>query len=453
MEKWMSYYLNKVLEINNKLTHPPKAMVVTYGCQMNARDSEKLAGMLTKMGYKMTEDEDVADLVIFNTCCVRENAENRLYGNLGNFKERKAKNRNLKLVLCGCMMQQDIVVEKIKTSYPYVDVIFGTFNIYRFPELLHSSMETKGIIVDIWQEAPEIVEDLPSLREYPFKAGVNIMYGCDNHCTFCIVPYVRGRERSRQPEDILAEVQALAADGVREIMLLGQNVNSYAGSISFAELLHMVSQVDGINRIRFISNHPKDMNDDVINAIRDLPKVCNYLHLPFQAGSDRLLFEMNRRHTKQWYLDLIDKVRSQIPGIAITTDIMVGFPGETEEDFQDTLDVVRHARFASAFTFIYSRRLGTPADAMENQVDEKVVKERFSRLLEEVNRITGEISTEKIGQTLEVLVESIGKDGLLNGRADDNSLVHFAGVERLLGQLVKIKIIEAKTFYLTGEIV
>jgi len=453
MEKWTSYYIEKMAEVNRGFPVSPKALVMTYGCQMNARDSEKLAGMLVEMGFNMTEDEDAADLVIFNTCCVRENAENRLYGNLGNFKVRKEQNRNLKLVLCGCMMQQDMVVEKIKTSYPYVDVIFGTFNIYRFPQLLHTSMETKGMIVDIWQEAPEIVEDLPSLREYPFKAGVNIMYGCDNFCTFCIVPYVRGRERSRRPEDILAEVEALAKDGVREIMLLGQNVNSYAGDISFAELLHKVSEVEGIARIRFMSSHPKDMTDDVIEAIRDLPKVCNYLHLPFQAGSDKLLHDMNRKHTKKWYLDLIDKVKAEIPNISLTTDIMVGFPGETEEDFEDTLDVVRHGRFASAFTFIYSRRLGTPADHMEDQICESVVKDRFNRLLDEVNRITGELSAEKLGQVLEVLVEGVGKDGLLHGRADDNSLVHFAGGSELSGQLVDVKIIEAKTFYLTGEIV
>ncbi|MCL2235320.1 MAG: tRNA (N6-isopentenyl adenosine(37)-C2)-methylthiotransferase MiaB [Defluviitaleaceae bacterium] len=452
MEKWTTYYVDKMLKINQELELQPKAMVVTYGCQMNARDSEKLAGMLTEMGYAITEDEDATDLVIFNTCCVRENAENRLYGNLGNFKVRKEQNRNLKLVLCGCMMQQDMVVEKIKGSYPYVDVIFGTFNIYRFPQLLHTSLETKGIIVDIWQEAPEIIEDLPSLREFPYKAGVNIMYGCDNFCTFCIVPYVRGRERSRRPEDILAEVQALADDGVREIMLLGQNVNSYNGGISFAELLHKVSEVEGIARIRFISSHPKDVTDDVIEAIRDLPKVCNYLHLPFQAGSDKILENMNRKHTKKWYMDLVDKVKAGVPGIALTTDIMVGFPGETEEDFQDTLDIVRHGRFASAFTFIYSRRLGTPADHMDDQIPESVVKERFNRLLEEVNRITGEISAEKLGCELEVLVEGVGKDGLLHGRADDNSLVHFEGDSDLCGKLVKVKIIGAKTFYLTGEI-
>lgn len=453
MEKWTSYYMEKMAGVNEGLLSPPKALVMTYGCQMNARDSEKLAGMLMKMGFAITNDEAQADLVIFNTCCVRENAENRLYGNLGNFKMRKEKNPNLKLVLCGCMMQQDMVVEKIKTSYPYVDVIFGTFNIYRFPQLLYTSMETKGLIVDIWEEAPEIVEDLPSLREYPFKAGVNIMYGCDNFCTFCIVPYVRGRERSRKPEDILAEVQALADDGVVEIMLLGQNVNSYDGGISFAELLQKVNEIEDIYRIRFISSHPKDITDDVIAAIRDLSKVCKYLHLPFQAGSDKILHDMNRRHTKKWYLDLVDRVKMEIPNISLTTDIMVGFPGETEEDFQDTLDIVRHARFASAFTFIYSRRLGTPADQMENQICENVIKDRFNRLLEEVNLISGEISAEKLGKTLEVLVEGISKDGLLYGRTDDNSLVHFAGNGDIAGQLVNVKIIEAKTFYLIGEIV
>ncbi|MDR2167859.1 MAG: tRNA (N6-isopentenyl adenosine(37)-C2)-methylthiotransferase MiaB [Clostridiales bacterium] len=448
--EWTSHYIKEISKID-KGVRAPKALVRTYGCQMNVRDSEKLSGMLAKMGYELTDDEEVADLVIFNTCCVRENAENKLYGHLGNFKERKRKKPHLKLVLCGCMMQQDIVIERIRAAYSYVDVIFGTHNLYRFPELLHSHFETGQTIIDIWSEAREIVEDLPSLREFPFKAGVNIMYGCNNFCTFCIVPHVRGRERSRRPADILAEIRAMAADGVSEVLLLGQNVNSY--EFGFAQLLHDVSEIGGIERIRFTSSHPKDVSDNVIATMRDLPKVCKHLHLPFQAGSDRLLGLMNRKHSKKWYLDLVDKIRAEIPEIALTTDIMAGFPGETEEDFLDTLDVVRHARFASAFTFIYSRRLGTPADRMPDQVDEAVVGERFSRLVAEINKISLEINLQKVGKTLKILTESVGKNDVLNGRADDNSLVHFSGDSGLVGHYVDIKITGAKTFYLQGEIV
>ncbi|MCL2753383.1 MAG: tRNA (N6-isopentenyl adenosine(37)-C2)-methylthiotransferase MiaB, partial [Defluviitaleaceae bacterium] len=452
MENLANYYIKKLAQINKEAgVEKPAACVVTHGCQMNARDSEKFAGMLAQMGYELTKDEQVADLVIFNTCCVRENAENKLYGNLGNLKERKKNNPHFKIVLAGCMMQQDVVVDKIKESYNVVDIIIGTHNIYRFPELLHSHFETGGMIVDIWEEAKDIIEDLPSQREYPFKAGVNIMYGCDNFCTYCIVPHVRGRERSRKPEDILAEIKEMAADGVSEIMLLGQNVNSYDGGITFAQLLHKVHGIEGIKRIRFTSNHPKDITDDVIDALRDLPKVCKQLHLPFQAGSSRILDLMNRKHTKEWYLDLIERVKTQVPNIALTTDIMVGFPGETEEDFEDTLDIVRKVRFLSAFTFIYSRRHGTPADQMPDQVSNDVVKERFNRLVAECNKIQHELNEEKIGETLEILIEGVGKNNMLNGRADDGCLVHFEGYASQIGQYANVKITEAKTFYLIGE--
>jgi len=448
-----NYYTEKMAEINKLQKAVPKAMVVTHGCQMNARDSETLAGMLVAMGYEKTTDETEADLVIFNTCCVRENAENKLYGNLGRFKEQKKQKPSMKLLLCGCMMQQDVVVEKIKESYRFVDIIFGTFNVSRFPQLLHSHHETGGMIVDIWENAEEIIEDLPSTREFPHRASVNIMYGCDNFCTFCIVPYVRGRERSRAPEEIIKEIEALVADGVVEVNLLGQNVNSYSGGISFADLLRKAAKISGLKRIRFTSSHPKDMSDDVISAMADVDKVCKHLHLPFQSGSSRVLEKMNRKYTKEEYLALIDKIKDTVPGVSLTTDIMVGFPGETEEDFQDTMDVVRHGRFASAFTFLYSRRQGTVADKMENQVTEEVAKERFNRLLAEVNVITEEISKEKMGKELEVLAESISKDGVLNGRADDNTLVHFAGGKELLGQMVRVKVIEPRAFYVNAEII
>ena len=451
-----NYYIEKMAAEVAKRPVPPKAMVITHGCQMNGRDSEKLRGMLDAMGYEVAGGEITEpDLVIFNTCCVRENAENKLYGNLGRYKEQKRKNPGMKLVLCGCMMQQDIVVDKIMQSYNYVDVIFGTHNIYRFPELLHSNFVTDSNIVDIWKDAEEIVEDLPSIRQFPFKASVNIMYGCDNFCTFCIVPYVRGRERSRTPEDILDEIRGQVADGVTEIMLLGQNVDSYGKGldINFAQLLHRVAEIDGLRRIRFTSSHPKDISDEVIFAMRDLDKVCKHLHLPFQAGSTRVLNAMNRGYTKESFLNLIGRIKAAMPQIAITTDIMVGFPGETEEDFEHTLDVVRQVRFAGAFTFLYSRRQGTTADTMPDQVPADVMKSRFDKLLAEVNRITHEIAVEKQGMILEVVPEVMGKNGILNGRADDNSLVHFSGDADLIGTPVNVKITEARTFYLSGEIV
>ena len=453
----MDFYIEKMAAINSQKSNAPTAMIVTHGCQMNARDSETLAGMLNHMGYEMISKGGQADLVIFNTCCVRENAENKLYGNLGVYKEQKTRRPGMKLLLCGCMMQQNVVVDKIKESYGYVDVIFGTHNIARFPELLHSSFETGGMIIDIWKDAAEIAEDLPSRREYAFKASVNIMYGCDNYCAFCIVPYVRGRERSREPGEILREIKELVADRVVEVTLLGQNVNSYGKGlglgVNFAALLKAVADVEGLRRIRFTSSHPKDVTDDVIACIRDLDKVCKHLHLPFQAGSTAVLKKMNRGYTKEDYLELVQKIKTAVPGIALTTDIMVGFPGETEEDFLDTLDVVRRAGFAGAFTFLYSRRQGTAADKMENQVEAEAAKERFNRLLTVVNATTLAQALKKQNAVLEVLVESVGKNGMLNGRADDNSLVHFAGDEGLVGTMVNVKIKEARTFYLNGEIV
>ena len=447
-------YIEKMAEKNRRRDVAPKALVVTHGCQMNARDSETLAGMLLAMGYETTKTESEADLVIFNTCCVRENAENKLYGNLGRFKVQKKQKPGMRLVLCGCMMQQDVVVDKIKESYNFVDIIFGTHNIAHFPQLLHSNFEGSGMIVDIWADATEIVEDLPSRREFAHKASVNIMYGCDNFCTFCIVPYVRGRERSRHPDEIIKEIMALVADGVVEVTLLGQNVNSYCGEgLDFAGLLHKTAEIDGLLRIRFMSNHPKDMSDEVIAAMARLDKVCKHLHLPFQSGSSRVLEKMNRGYNKEEYLDLLARARAAMPDISLTTDIMIGFPGETEEDFLETMDVVRRGRFANAFTFLYSKRQGTAAAAMEDQVPEDVAKQRFDRLLALVNQITEEISFEKAGRVLDVLVEAVGKDGLLNGRADDNGLVHFAGDEALLGQVVRVKVTQPRAFYVVGEIV
>ena len=367
--------------------------VVTFGCQMNARDSEKLAGILERIGYTETDTED-ADFVIYNTCTVRENANLRVYGRLGQMKRTKQRHPDMLIALCGCMMQEPSVIEKIKTSYRFVDLIFGTHNIFKFAELLCSLFENEEMVIDIWKDTDKIVEDLPNQRKYPFKSGINIMFGCNNFCSYCIVPYVRGRERSRQPEAILREIRRMAADGVTEIMLLGQNVNSYGKTlehpISFARLLTMIEEIEGIRRIRFMTSHPKDLSDELIQVMAASSKICRHLHLPVQSGSSRILQKMNRRYTKEQYLELADKIRAAIPDISLTTDIIVGFPGETEEDFQETLDVVRKVRYDSAFTFIYSKRTGTPAATMENQVPEDVVKDRFNRLLALVQEISRE---------------------------------------------------------------
>ena len=450
-------FMLEIKALNDKKNTAPKFFINTFGCQMNAHDSEKINGMLREMGYVPAEDEKSADFIIYNTCCVRENAENKVYGNLGYLKHAKKENPDMKIALCGCMMQQPTVIETIRTKYRHVDIVFGTFNLYKLPELIMTNIESGAPVFDIWEKHAEIVEDLPTVRKYKFKASVNIMFGCNNFCSYCIVPYVRGRERSRKPEDIVAEIKALAADGVKEVMLLGQNVNSYGRGLdketSFAELLRMVNEIDGIKRIRFMTSHPKDLSDELIKAMAECDKVCDHLHLPFQAGSDRILEQMNRRYTKAHYLELVEKVRKAVPDVALTTDIMVGFPGETEEDVLETIDVVKKVRFSSAFTFIYSKRTGTPAAAMENQVPEDEVKGYFNRLLDAVNPIVYEINQSKLGKTFEVLVDDIsgGDVEYVTGRTTDNTLVHFKGCKELIGELVNVKITESKPFYLIGE--
>ena len=450
-------FMEKIKALNAKKDTAPKFFINTFGCQMNAHDSEKINGMLRQMGYAPADDEKNADFIIYNTCCVRENAENKVYGNLGYLKHAKKDNPDMKIALCGCMMQQPTVIETIRKKYRHVDIVFGTFNLYKLPELIMTNIESGAPVFDIWQKHAEIVEDLPTVRKYKFKASVNIMFGCNNFCSYCIVPYVRGRERSRRPEDIVAEIKALAADGVKEVMLLGQNVNSYGRGLeketSFAELLRMVNEIEGLKRIRFMTSHPKDLSDELIKAMAECDKVCNHLHLPFQAGSDRILEQMNRRYTKAHYLELANKVRRAVPDIALTTDIMVGFPGETEENVLETIDVVKKVRFASAFTFIYSKRTGTPAAEMENQVPEDVVKGYFNKLLDEVNTVVYEINQSRLGKTYEVLVDDIsgGDADFVTGRTTDNTLVHFRGCKDLIGELVNVKITESKPFYLIGE--
>lgn len=435
----------------------PRACVVNFGCQMNARDSEKLAGILRQTGYEEEADEKKADFVIFNTCTVRENANQRLYGRLGQLGRAKKQNPDMKIALCGCMMQEPEAVEKLKKSYSFVDLIFGTHNLYKFAELLYLSLDSGRMVIDIWKDTDKIVEEIPSQRKYSFKSGVNIMFGCNNFCSYCIVPYVRGRERSRKPEDILREIEGLAAEGVVEVMLLGQNVNSYGKTLkhpmSFAELLKEIEKIDGIHRIRFMTSHPKDLSEELIRVMGQSKKICRHLHLPLQSGSTRILEKMNRRYTKEQYLKLTEDIRRAVPDISLTTDIIVGFPGETEADFLETLDVVRKVRYDAAFTFQYSKRTGTPAAVMEEQVSPEVVKERFERLLKEVQAISTEVCKVHTGSIQEVLVESVNEQdaSLVTGRMSNNLLVHFPGRASLVGTLVPVLLKECRGFYYMGE--
>ena len=446
-----------VAELAEQKGAPLTFCVTTFGCQMNARDSEKLLGILTDIGYVETEDEH-ADFVIYNTCTVRENANNKVYGRLGYLSNFKKKNPHMMIALCGCMMQEPTVVEKIRKSYRFVDLVFGTHNIYKFAELLCNRMESDSMIIDIWKDTDKIVEDLPIRRKFSFKSGVNIMFGCNNFCSYCIVPYVRGRERSREPKDIIREIEGLVADGVCEVMLLGQNVNSYGKNleqpVTFAELLREVNKIEGLKRIRFMTSHPKDLSDDLILAMKECDKVCKHMHLPLQSGSSRILKIMNRHYDKEQYLTIVKKLREAIPDIALTTDIIVGFPGETEEDFQETLDVVRKANYDTAFTFIYSKRSGTPAAGMENQVPEDVVKDRFSRLLSLVQEKGRENSSRFQGSVQEVLVEDENREkGTLTGRTQHNLLVHFPGDAGLIGSFADVRLDECKGFYYLGTMV
>ena len=456
-----AYYIAKCKEIisnrEKELGRKLKACVATFGCQMNFKDSEKLIGILNEIGYEETEDEH-ADLVLYNTCTVRENANLKIYGRLGYLSKLKKENSNMIIGLCGCMMQEEHVVEKIKKSYKFVDLIFGTHNIFKLAELLYERLSGQKSVIDIWQGTTEIVEDLPSERKYSFKSGVNIMYGCNNFCSYCIVPYVRGRERSRKPEDIINEIKKLVSEGVVEIMLLGQNVNSYGKTLenpmTFAQLLQKIEKIDGLKRVRFMTSHPKDLSDELIDVMAHSKKICKQMHLPLQSGSDRLLKIMNRHYDKQHYLEIVDKLRKAIPDIGISTDIIVGFPGETEEDFNETLDVVKKVQYDSAFTFIYSKRSGTPAAEMENQVPQDVVKDRFDRLLKVVNEISSKKNAKYEGTTQLVMAEEVNSHDpeLITGRLSNNTVVHFKGTKDLIGQELKVKLLKAKGFYYFGEI-
>ena len=471
------YFIKKCREIVKKkseeLGRPLYACSVCMGCQMNARDSEKLAGVLVQAGYRLTESEEDADFVIYNTCTVRDNANQRVYGRLGYLNSMKKKKPHMKIALCGCMMQEETVIEKLKKSYRFVDLVFGTHNLFKFAELLVTMFENASVedgadskkpgrgtmIIDIWKETDRIVEELPVSRKYPYKSGINIMFGCNNFCSYCIVPYVRGRERSREPKDILREIKQLAADGVVEIMLLGQNVNSYGKNleqpVTFAQLLREVEQIDGIRRIRFMTSHPKDLSDELIRVMKESSKICHHLHLPLQSGSDRILQKMNRRYTKEQYLSLVRKIREAIPDIAITTDIIVGFPGETMEDVEETIDVVQKAAYDNAFTFIYSKRTGTPAAAMEEQVPEEKVRPAFDKLLKVVQDTAKERALLLQGKVMEALVEERNEQdaSLVTGRLSNNMLVHFPGDASDIGKLLMVSLDECHGFYYTGHVV
>ena len=454
------YFIKKCREYvkaqSEKLGRPLYACSVCMGCQMNARDSEKLAGILQQVGYMLTEDEN-SDFVIFNTCTVRDNANQRVYGRLGELNGYKRRNPQMKIALCGCMMQEPTVIEKLKKNYTFVDLIFGTHNIYKFAELLCATFESEGMIIDIWKDTDKIVEDLPIERKYSFKSGINIMFGCNNFCSYCIVPYVRGRERSRDPKDIIREIEQLAADGVVEVMLLGQNVNSYGKNldkpVTFADLLRDVEGIDGLKRIRFMTSHPKDLSDKLIQVMKESKKICRHLHLPLQSGSTRILQQMNRRYTREQYLELAQRIRREIPDIAITTDIIVGFPGETPQDLEETIDMVKQVKYDNAFTFIYSKRTGTPAAAMENQVPEDQVKEGFNRLLKVVQETAREQAAKHQGKVMEALIEEVNEStpGLVTGRLSNNTIVHIPGDASLVGKLVRVSLDECHGFYYIGR--
>lgn len=465
-------YLNKVKELTvdftNKLGRKPTCDVVTFGCQMNARDSEKLIGILQEVGFESIDSEE-ADFVIYNTCTVRDNANQRVYGRLGALHSMKKKHPDKLIALCGCMMQEDTVIEKIKESYSFVDLIFGTHNIYKFPELLYILLNSRlhtdltnvkakdRMIIDIWEATDRIVEELPVSRKYPFKSGINIMFGCNNFCSYCIVPYVRGRERSRKPEEIIDEIKNLVDDGVVEIMLLGQNVNSYGKNleedITFAQLLQRIEQIEGLKRIRFMTSHPKDLSDELIEVMKNSKKICKHLHLPAQSGSTKILKAMNRRYTREDYINLVNKLKAAMPDISLTTDLIMGFPGETDEDALETASLVKEVGYDNAFTFIYSKRTGTPAASME-QCDEAAVKKNFDMVLKTVQETAKERVARFEGQVHEVLVEEINEhdDAYVTGRMSNNLLVHFKGGKRLIGELVNVKLLENKGFYYIGEI-
>ena len=460
MQKKIMNRINENNEIEYHKTGKKKySRIITYGCQQNNADSEILMGMLKKMGYTNTNDNNKADIILFNTCCVRENAELKLYGNIGALKSLKKERPELIIGVCGCMMQQKHAVEMIRKKYRHVDLIFGTHTIYKFPEILEKALNEKYTLIDVQDSEGVIIENLPIVREDKHKAWITIMYGCNNFCSYCIVPYVRGRERSRNPDDIVKEIKTLAADGCKEVTLLGQNVNSYGKDLTeicdFSDLLRMVNDIEGIERIRFMTSHPKDISNKLILTMKKCSKVCEHLHLPFQAGSTRILKLMNRKYSKEDYLRKVEKVRAEIPNIALTTDIIVGFPGETQRDFEETLDIVNKVEFDQAFTFIYSKRKGTPAAMMEDTIESKEKHENFEKLLEVQNQISRNINETYMGKVVEVLIDGPSKTNpkRLTGRTRTGKIVNFFGKNKIVGEIVHVKITEIYSWFLNGELV
>ncbi len=449
-------FINKIYDINSRKDIKPLAFVETYGCAQNFNDSEKICGMLSDMGYDFTEDKESADIIIYNTCAVRENAEKRVYGNIGAIKNIKRKKENLLLGVCGCMVQQEAIAQNVKKRYPYVDMIFGTHALYRFPEILYNAMNEKRVF-EVENSDGAICEDISCRRDNPPLAKIPIMYGCNNFCTYCIVPYVRGRERSRKMENILAEIRQVADEGYKEVMLLGQNVNSYGNDFedgtTFAGLLKEVCKIEGIERVRFMTSHPKDISDELISVMASEEKICKQLHLPIQCGSSRILKLMNRKYTKEQYLETIKKVKEKMPDIVLTTDIIVGFPGETNEDFEETIDVLKTVRYDTIFSFIYSKRGGTPAATMEDCLTDEEKHKNFDRLLEVQNQISKEKNDEYLGKIEKVLVEGESKTNpdTLSGRTDGGKIVNFKGDTSLIGKIIDVKITKTQTWSLSGE--
>lgn len=434
------------------------ACVHTYGCQQNVSDSEKIKGLLAEMGYGFTEEISQADLVLFNTCAVREHAEQRVFGNVGALKNDKKAKPSMIIALCGCMMQQEHIVEKIKRSYPHVDLVFGTNALQKLPQMLFEVIRERRRVFAGDESGGDIAEGLPAVRDGKVKAFLPVMYGCNNFCSYCIVPYVRGRERSRKPENILAEAKELVGAGYRDITLLGQNVNSYGknldGNWNFAKLLREINKIEGDFRIRFMTSHPKDATQELFNAMAECEKVSKHLHLPFQSGSSRILRQMNRGYTREQYLALVEQAKAIIPGLSLTSDIIVGFPGETYEDFEETLDVVRRVRFSNLFTFIYSRRKGTPAEKLDDPVPHEEKTKWFAELLEVQQAAMQEQFDSKVGKVFRVLAEGDGKtgEGYLTGRTDDNTIVDFPAPEEIVGTFVQVKITKALNYMLIGEL-
>ncbi|GAV23641.1 tRNA (N6-isopentenyl adenosine(37)-C2)-methylthiotransferase MiaB [Carboxydothermus pertinax] len=435
-----------------------KYYIITHGCQMNVHDSETIAGILESLGFVPSSEEKTADLIIINTCSVRETAENKVFTKIGELRKLKRENPDLVIGVGGCIPQQEKVAKQLMARFPHLDFVFGTHNLPELPKILEKVFEKHERVLEVWQSEGQIVEGVPVKREPGVRAWVTIMYGCNNFCTYCIVPYVRGRERSRKKEDIIEEIRQLVLEGYREVTLLGQNVNSYGkdltGKPMFAELLADIDKIEGLWRVRFTTSHPRDLTDDVIDVMASSEKICEHIHLPVQAGSNRILKAMHRGYTREYYLDLVQKIRAKIANVSFTTDIIVGFPGETEDDFRQTLDLVRQVRYDSAFTFVYNKRSGTPAAEMANQVPEDVKSRRIQELIELQNAISLELNKKEEGKIFEVLVEGKSKtnESKLAGRTRTNKLVVFSGSEEFIGRLIKVKITEGKLFHLEGEI-